>query len=47
MKLFNIACPVAPADGTGVNNVPHYKILLCRETSLSDIMGRYLSDDAD
>ncbi|MCD6139087.1 MAG: hypothetical protein J7J91_11100 [Deltaproteobacteria bacterium] len=23
------------------------KILLCRETSLSDIMGRYLSDDAD
>jgi len=22
-ELFNIACPVAPADGTGVINVPH------------------------
>ena len=21
-ELFNIACSVAPADGTGVNNVP-------------------------
>jgi hypothetical protein len=25
-NLFNIACPVAPADGTGVNNVTKFSV---------------------